>query len=98
MVWFTKEPDTIEIDLQKARNMYAALHTAVKRRLQYLQEQAANDKLSGSQVMQLNQDINNFEALNFEVSKKLDHPKAELDVDKIIKILEIVGRIAGAIL
>jgi len=91
--WFTKEPETITLPLQPTRNVLALFDQVQRKREQYLDALCAKDELKASHCRAL-------QASDAEISKaisvldvKVTHPKAELDVEKIMRLLEAAGKL-----
>lgn len=91
-----KEPESIVIPLQQARNLYATVATIARDRMAYAQGLCKANKLPATTCLQLVDDGKSLQALDFEIKKRLDNPKAELDVDKIVRILEVSAKLISA--
>lgn len=92
-----KEPDTITIPLQPARNLYATIRQTVQARLVYAEAKCRRDELSASECRTIAEDTGTARQLDFEIRRGLDNPKAELDVAKIARVLEISAKVVGAL-
>ena len=93
---FQKEPDSISIPLQQARNLYATIATIARDRMAYAQSLCTQNRLSATECLQLAKDAQVLQTLDFEVKRRLDNPKAELDTAKLLRILEISAKLIGA--
>ena len=93
-----KEPDTIAVPLQGARDLYATIRTIATDRIAYAQAKCKARALTLKECAQLDTDIGALKQLDFEVVRSLNSPKATLDVTKIAKILEVSSKIIGALI
>ena len=93
-----KEPEYIKVPLQPAREMVATIRTIAKDRIAVAESLCAQNKLTAAQCQQMHLDIQGLKQLDFEVTRALDNPKAELDTKKIIKMLEISAKLIGAVM
>ena len=93
-----KEPESIRIPLQQARNLYATVATITRDRVAYAQTLCATNRLSATECAQLAKDAQVLQVLDFEIKRRLDNPRSELDTEKLIRILEISAKLIGAAL
>lgn len=99
MGWFSKEPDSVSVPLQDARNLYATLSLIVRDRIKGIDALLAQKgDFDTAFVVQFVNDKEALRSLDFEIRRKLENPKAELDTEKIIRILEIMAKLVGAVL
>lgn len=96
--WFTKEPETIAIPLQDARNLYATIATIVSNRLDYVEQMIQSERLTAVEARQFSQDRAALRDVHFHIKKAIENPKAEVDWAKVGKALEIVAKLVGAVL
>lgn len=92
-----KEPDYVKVPLQPARNLWATIRQTARGRIVYVQGKIARGELTAAESAQVLKDIETARQLDFEIARALDNPKAELDVQKIAKILEVTAKIVGAL-
>ena len=99
MGWFQKEPDTVNVPLQEARNLYATISLIVRDRVKVIDALLLErGDFNTEFVIQFTKDKEALKALDFEIRRKLENPKAELDTEKIIRILEVMAKLVGAVL
>ncbi len=94
----TKEPATITVSVQDARNLYARVDTVYKTLASAASTKCATNQLKATECAALTQINAQAVTLNQEVRMKLDNPRAELDTAKVIRLLEVVASIAGKLL
>ena len=92
-----KEPEFAQVPLQPARELYATIRTIAVDRVRYVAMLCETDKLPASVCIQLEKDLETLRALDFEITRALNNPKATLDTEKILKILEISAKLIGAV-
>lgn len=92
-----KEPEYVKVPLQPARNLWATIRQTARTRIVYVQGKIARGELSAAESQQVLRDIETLRQLEFEISRALDNPKAELDVQKIAKVLELTAKVVGAV-
>jgi hypothetical protein len=91
-----KESDTLTIQIQPAREMYATLRLIVTDRIQYALRLCQEDKIPASACAQLARDVDTMQKLDFEIRRKLTSPPIVMDTEKILRILEISAKLLGA--
>ncbi len=93
-----KEPDTIAVPLQPARDLYATIRLTVKDRFAHAESLCLTGKLPAATCRQVALDRQAAQQLDFEINRSLTSPKATLDVEKIKRVLELSAKLIGAAL
>lgn len=97
--WFSTEPDTIQLPLQDTRNFYASLRTSFKDRVAWIE--GVLDKngttLPVKVYAQYAQDLARLRELDRVIREQLENPKRELDREKILRILNGLAKLVGAV-
>jgi hypothetical protein len=92
-----KEPDTVCAPLQSTRDLWATVRTIAGNRIALFEAAGRRGALSPAVWAQGQEDIKVMRALDFDITRKLNSPKAVLDVEKVTKILEVSAKIIGAL-
>jgi len=88
----TKEPDTIAVPLQAARNVYATVRTLYQDGAARVRAKCAKKELTEAECLRLAGLHAQAQALDFQIRRGLENPKAELDLEKIAKLLELASQ------
>jgi len=89
---FTKDPDTIAVPLQGARTVYATVRTLYQDGAARVQVKCQKKELTEAECLRLAGVHDQAKALDFEIRRGLENPKAELDLEKIAKLLELAAK------
>lgn len=98
MGWFTKDAEKIEIDVLKARNLYAGIQVVVDRQIKYIQKLADEGKIPLTAQTNFIDLYRQFREIDYEIERKLKDPKTELDYEKIMKVLTITAKLVDVII
>jgi len=90
--FFTKEVETIAIPLQDARNAYATIRTLYLDVATRAQAKCEKRELPEADCLRLSGVADQAKALDFEIRRGLDNPKAEVNWENIAKLLELAGK------
>lgn len=93
-----KEATVVTIPLQPARNLWATIRQTARGRIVYAQGKCQRNELSATECAQIAKDIETVRQLDFEITRALDNPTADLDVAKIAQILTVSAKIIGALI
>lgn len=96
---FTKEPEGITIPLQDARNFYASLRTSFKDRVEWIERvlEHSNTQLPVKVYAQYANDLARLRELDRVIREQLENPKREFDKEKLLRILEGLAKLVGAV-
>ena len=100
MNWFTTEPEGLVIPLQDARNFYASLRTSFKDRVEWIEQIMAKEgtTLPVKVYAQYAQDLSRLKELDRVIREQLENPKREVDKEKILRILNGLAKLVGAVI
>ena len=89
--FLTKEPDTIAVPLQQARNVYASLRTYYGDWKAAQDTKCATKMLPPDECAKLLLAHEEFKKLDFEIRRGLENPKAETNWAKLARIIELMA-------
>lgn len=90
--FFTKDAETIAVPLQGARNAYATIRTLYLDGVARIQAKCEKKELTEAECLRLSGVAEQAKALDFEIRRSLDNPKAEVNWEHIAKLLELAGK------
>lgn len=83
---------TIEIPLQDARNAYATIRTLYLDGAARVKVKCEKKELTEAECVRLSIVQERADALDFEIRRALDNPKAQIDWEKIARLLELASK------
>ena len=86
-----KEPDTIAVPLQQARDVYATLRTYYGDWKARQDAKCATRTLPVEECAALASAHREFQRLDFEIRRGLENPKAETNWSAVARILELIA-------
>lgn len=90
--FFTKDAETITMPLQDARNAYATIRTLYLDVAARAQAKCERKELTEADCLRLAGIAEQARALDFEIRRGLDNPKAEVNWANIAKLLELAAK------
>lgn len=88
----TKEPETLAVPLQAARNVYATVRTLYQDGAARVRVKCEKKELTEAECLRLAGVQAQAQALDFQIRRGLENPKAELDLEKIARLLELASQ------
>lgn len=93
-----KEPEVLCAPTQDVRDLYATARTVVAQYLAAEDQALKNKKLTAAELDAIRKRRDDLRALDFDLKRKIENPKSTLDTEKIIRVLEGLGKVIGAAL
>ena len=93
---FQKEPEMLCAPTQEVRDLYATARTVIGMHMAAEEQAIKNKKLTAVELDAIRKKHEDLRALDFDLKRKIENPKSTLDVQKILRVLEALGKIVGA--
>lgn len=87
-----KEPEMLCAPTQEVRDLYATARTVIAMHIAAEEQAIKNKKLTAVELDAIRKKHEDLRALDFDLKRKIENPKSTLDVQKIMRILEKLGR------
>ena len=92
-----KEPEMLCAPTQEVRDLYATARTSIALQMAAEEHLIKGKKLTAVELDAIRKKHADLRELDYDLKRKIENPKSTLDVQKIMRILEKLGKVVDVL-